>query len=282
MNGPGGSLIAIDVGNTRAKAARFASPHAPHAAGAALPEPIETLELPSPAADPHAIERLAQWLAGMEEPPATAWVAAVHRDAGAAVRQALAEHARTADGRMSVTEVVGVRLPITTRVDLPEGVGVDRLLAAVAANRMRHAGRAAIVVDVGTAITVDLVAGDGAFEGGAILPGIRMAARALHEQTDTLPASAMDALDASPPAVGKSTDAAIRAGLYWGAVGAIREIIARQRDGLTDPPQVFLTGGAAPSIARLLGGPDLAVRAVPHLVLSGIALAAASAEPSPP
>ena len=61
------------------------------------------------------------------------------------------------------------------------------LLAAVAANRIRTADRPAVIVDLGTAITVDLVSSDGAFQGGAILPGIEMSARALHDYTDLLP-----------------------------------------------------------------------------------------------
>ena len=64
------------------------------------------------------------------------------------------------------------------------------------------------------------------------------------------------------------------AGLYWGVVGAVREVIARQRDTLAQPPQVFVTGSASPEVARLLGSPDYTVRYVPHLVLSGLAIAA--------
>ena len=71
----------------------------------------------------------------------------------------------------------------------------------------------------------------------------------------------------------------MRSGLYWGAVGAMRELIARLTVGL-DEAQVFLTGGAAPAVAELLAdqsGNSSAQGAiyVPHLTLSGIALAAA-------
>ena len=66
------------------------------------------------------------------------------------------------------------------RAPWPDMVGIDRLVDAVAVNRLRDAKRSAAIVDVGTAITVDLVSANGAFLGGAILPGIAMAARALH------------------------------------------------------------------------------------------------------
>ena len=59
-----------------------------------------------------------------------------------------------------------------------------------------------MIVDVGSAITVDLVSADGAFLGGAILPGIAMSARALHEFTDLLPLVDMSELTAPPPALG--------------------------------------------------------------------------------
>jgi type III pantothenate kinase len=120
----------------------------------------------------------------------------------------------------------------------------------------------------------DLVSADGRFCGGAILPGITMSARALDEFTDLLPRSPMIELGEPPPALGTSTLEAIHSGLYWGAIGAMRELVAR----LSDSPaaagaktDVFLTGGAAPSVANQLG-PE--VRYVEHLVLSGIALAA--------
>ena len=90
---------------------------------------------------------------------------------------------------------------------------------------MRPPGRPAVVIDVGTAITVDLVSAEGAFLGGAILPGIAMSARALHEFTDLLPLVDMSELAAPPPALGDSTEAAMRSGLFWGAVGAVRQLI---------------------------------------------------------
>jgi type III pantothenate kinase len=169
----------------------------------------------------------------------------------------------------------------------------------VAVNRLREAHRPAVIVDVGTAITVDLVSAEGAFLGGAILPGIEMSARALHEFTDLLPLVDVSELTTPPPALGMATVPALESGLFWGSVGAIRQLIEQLGESIADnsattggcpegwggsltatptehgraEPQVFLTGGAGASVAELLG-PD--ARHVPHLTLAGIALAARS------
>jgi type III pantothenate kinase len=65
----------------------------------------------------------------------------------------------------------------------------------------------------------------------------------------------------------------MQSGLFWGAIGGIRELIVRMTAGHGQAPQIFLTGGAAPSVAGLLASE---AHYVPHLVLSGVALAAQS------
>jgi type III pantothenate kinase len=158
-------------------------------------------------------------------------------------------------------------LPLAVELPRPDMVGVDRLLDAVAANVLRPANRPAVVVDVGTAITVDLVSRQGAFCGGSILPGIAMSARALHEFTDLLPLLDISELDAPPPALGDSTESAMRSGLFWGAIGAVRQLIEQLAGD--DQPLVVLTGGGGPVVAGLLGR---SAQWAPHLTLSGIAL----------
>jgi type III pantothenate kinase len=162
-------------------------------------------------------------------------------------------------------------LPLSINVTHPERVGMDRLVAALAANKLRVPSRPAIIVDAGTAITVDLVDASGVFQGGAILPGFRLIARALASGTDQLPEA--DSLFASqaPPAVGKSTVEAIRSGLFWGGVGAINELVRRTERQLTVSPQLFVAGGDAGLLAEHLSA-DAAFE--PDLVLHGILLAA--------
>ena len=278
-------LIAIDVGNSRVKLGWFPAVGACAESGSGgalaiapprLPEPQETLG--------GAIEKLEQgacgeWLQSLASGEVRVVVASVSRPIEERITSCLTTELSQLGIPGRFTSLRAEDVPIEARVDEPSRVGVDRLLAALAATRLKRDVAPAIVVDAGTAITVDLMSADGAFEGGAILPGVRMSAHALHEQTDALPQHEMEELDASPSAIGKNTEQAIQAGLYWGAVGAVRELISRQRDALVEPPQVFLTGGAAPSVARLIGAPDHTVRYVPHLTLSGLAVAAQSSGP---
>jgi type III pantothenate kinase len=159
-------------------------------------------------------------------------------------------------------------LPISIDVQQPERVGMDRLAAAVAANRLRLPNQAAVVVDAGTALTVNFITADGTFRGGVILPGFKLTAKALAEGTDLLPLITAD-LNADPPAVvGKTTESAIRSGLFWGSVGAVRELVDRMSQEAASPVQVFVTGGDAQRLAEYMS-PN--ARFVPDLVLIGIA-----------
>jgi type III pantothenate kinase len=253
--------MAVDIGNARIKLGCFS------AAGLdPLPEPERTLPL---AGDAPQLAELAAWLADLRAADLSWWIASVNRPA----EKQLLDWLRSKRPQDRVTLLAAGDLPLKVRLERPDMVGVDRLLDAVAANALRTPHRPAVVVDVGTAITVDLLSPDGEFLGGAILPGIGMSARALHEFTDLLPAVEMTEPIAPPPALGTATVEALRAGLFWGAVGGIRELIERLTDSSGARPQVFLTGGAGAALAAALGA---GVRHVPHLTLAGIAIAARS------
>ena len=79
-------------------------------------------------------------------------------------------------------------------LEQPNHAGIDRILNAVACNTIRPAGTPAVIVDTGTATTVDAISPDGAFEGGSILPGFELCARALHQYTALLPFVTIDEL----------------------------------------------------------------------------------------
>lgn len=165
-------------------------------------------------------------------------------------------------------------LPLQMDVDVPARVGMDRLLNSVAANVLRSPGQPAICIDSGTAITVDVVSADGVFLGGAILPGILLGAKSLHEETTTLPhVNVWELLKHEPPVLGKNTEAAIASGLYWGHLGAVRELVDRYSALLqnSSPPLKLLTGGAAVILSPYL--PELQL--LPDLSLQGLAVAAA-------
>ncbi|MCA9118772.1 MAG: type III pantothenate kinase [Planctomycetaceae bacterium] len=161
-------------------------------------------------------------------------------------------------------------LSLEINVHFPERVGMDRLIAAVAVNERRDSERPAIIVDAGTAITVDLVDGTGIFQGGVILPGFRLSAQALADGTDQLPNVDATFRSDAPAVIGKSTTEAIRSGLFWGGVGAIRELVARTAAELDTSPQIFVTGGDA---ERLTGYLADDAQFVSDLVLRGIVLA---------
>ena len=250
-------VVAVDVGNARVKLGLF-----PVEAGERFPEPAATLALDGRRPE---LDRIGAWLKECSEAQAGWWIASVNRPAATRLLDWIRER-RPAD---PTTLLSAGDLPLVVELARPDMVGVDRLLDAVAANHLRQRDRPAVVVDVGTAITVDLVSAEGAFRGGAILPGIAMSARAMHEFTDLLPLIEMAELSEPPAALGTVTVEAIRSGLFWGAVGAIGRLIEQLAGD--DEPQVFLTGGAGPAVAELLGR---SARPVPHLTLAGIALTA--------
>lgn len=161
------------------------------------------------------------------------------------------------------------RLGIRIDVDAPHRVGWDRLLNAIAAQQIRDSRQAAVIVDSGTAVTVDFLDAAGAFRGGAILPGIGMSARALHQYTALLPLiPAPDVTVTIPDPVGRNTIPAMRSGLYWGHVGAVRELVTRM---VAEAPgaMVIVTGGAGDAVIPHLND----VRVEPHLPLQGLVLA---------
>jgi len=252
-------LLAVDIGNSRMKLGLFETCEKPVDQ---LPRPIRTCELSTldepfdeliSWLQPHAIERLSWRLGTVNLLGSTRLIAWLReRDA--------------AGGLMMLARD---DLPLEVELERPDMVGVDRLLAAVAVNHLRTAGVPAVIVDLGTAITVDLLSSAGVFRGGAIWPGIAMAARALHEFPDLLPKLDMTSLVEAPTALGTSTVDAMQSGLYWGAIGGVKELIAKLADEVGQTPQVFVTGGAAQAITTLI---DPAALCVPDLVLAGIAL----------
>lgn len=258
-------IIAVDIGNARIKLGLFAGDCA-----TGLPEPLQSLPLQDNSPDFDAVEGWLAQSAGTARHKRAWWIASVNRPAATRLIDWLRDH-RPAD---RIVLLAAGDLPLEVRLERPDMVGIDRLVDAVAVNRLRDGGRAAVIVDVGSAITVDLLSAKGEFLGGAILPGLQMTARAMHEFTDLLPLVDTSDLASAPPALGTGTVAAMESGIFWGAVGAIRELIERLPGdaAINDQrPQVFLTGGAGASVAELLG-PDASF--VPQLTLAGIALAA--------
>lgn len=250
-------LIAVDIGNSTTKVGWFdAASHAE-----TLPQPIVTVDFPTGQTP------LADIARQLPAEPCRWLVASVHREGQRVLTKWVETHRHDDELR-----ILSYRdLPLQVQVEFPERVGVDRLAAAVAGNALRDPNRSCIVIDAGSAVTVDLLSAAGAFEGGVILAGFKMQGEALFGGADQLPLTILAPNDEPPPVLGKNTDAAIRSGLFWGAVGSVREIVTRLSATLDPPPRVIVTGGDLRQLARHLGGD---ARYVPNLVLAGIAIAA--------
>ncbi len=163
-------------------------------------------------------------------------------------------------------------VPLAVRVDRPDEVGADRLVNALAAARLH--GTPAVVVDFGTATTLDCVASDGAYVGGAIAPGLELGLEALAARTAKLPRIELRAPDR---AIGRDTVSAMQSGTIFGYQALAAGLLARVRVELADANDVapadvraILTGGlSAAPWARALEGIDAID---PDLTLKGLAI----------
>ena len=268
-------ILAIDVGNSRIKFGLFDRPNDGHA----LPEPAQILAVRHGEEVPW--EAIGRWLGTSPGEAAQTLLAGVKPDA---IERLLTQWPKAGWPRPRVIRDPR-ELPLTVRVEAPHGVGIDRLLGAVGANALRPAGVPAIVVSSGTATTIDLIAPDGGFEGGAILPGFELAARSLHEQTALLPLVPVDELrDPALPPVGRNTRAAIRSGILFGQLGAVKELIARLSASLDErtetvtgrssgvEPMIFVTGGNGPLLTPHLGAWAYDERELPLRGLAKLAI----------
>ena len=150
--------------------------------------------------------------------------------------------------------VVGedVQTGLSIRVDRPDQVGADRLVNAVAAAvRFR---RAVIVIDFGTATTFDVVAADGAYEGGVIAPGIHLSVEALHKASALLPRVSVRKPER---VIGKATVPAVESGIFWGYVSMIEGLIQRIQNEYGAVMTVVATGGLAPLFKPAIAAIDI-------------------------
>jgi type III pantothenate kinase len=156
---------------------------------------------------------------------------------------------------------------IRNRTKQPDRVGADRLANGVAG--WARCRRACVVVDVGTAITFNVVNGRGDFVGGMIAPGPGLQARALHEHTALLPEVKVRG---ARRAIGRFTEEAIESGIAIGLIGLVKEGLARIRRELGTRPRSFATGGGGALVREAVDD------VVDWLTLEGIARSADQAE----
>jgi type III pantothenate kinase len=238
------SPVVVDVGNTRIKWG--------------LCDDVRVCEVAALAPDEENAWQ-AQWQAWSLSTDTTWIVSGVHPARLDALVQWLG-------GRGSDVQVLSShrQLPIEIALEMPEKVGIDRLLNAVAANERRSPGAAAALVDAGSAVTVDYVDAAGVFRGGAIFPGLRLMARSLHDYTALLPIVPMETV-VEPPGV--TTVGAIQTGIFHAVVGGIERLIGAYERRSPAAMEIYLTGGDAAALSVKLP-PE--ARLWPEMTLAGI------------
>jgi type III pantothenate kinase len=152
---------------------------------------------------------------------------------------------------------------VTIDIDQPEQAGADRIINTAAVVALY--GGPAIVIDFGTATTFDVVSAGGAYQGGAIAPGIGIAHDALVSRTARL-----HKVDLFPPPdpVGRNTIHAMQSGIFWGYVALVEGLTKRIKEALANSDvKVIATGGLAPLFNEHTDVIDIIA---PELTLDGL------------
>ncbi|MBC24496.1 MAG: hypothetical protein CMJ32_11365 [Phycisphaerae bacterium] len=165
---------------------------------------------------------------------------------------------------------VDVPVPIPTALDPETITGMDRLLNAAAGwDRIKEAF---IVIDAGSAVTVDFIDGEGVFHGGAIAPGASMMLESLASRTDALPLVELESISGEP--FGKNTTDAIQRGVQSAIQGMVWRLTEKYSERYGGYPQIIATGGDA---QMLFADDELINSIVPDLTLLGMNVAAKAA-----
>ncbi len=145
----------------------------------------------------------------------------------------------------------------------PNEVGADRIVNAVAAfEKYQHA---LIIIDFGTATTFDVISSKGEYLGGAIVPGIMIAAEALFQRASRLPR--VEIFKAPEKVIGKDTIESIQSGIIYGNAAMVDKMVERMSAEMADTPKILATGGLAPLISTI----STTIEAVEHsLTLDGL------------
>ena len=156
----------------------------------------------------------------------------------------------------------GLAVPIKNRYGRPEQVGQDRLVCAYAA--MRLYGAPVIVVDLGTAITFDVVSKNREYLGGVILPGLNLSLKALHQGTALLPQAR---LGKPGSLIGKDTKGSMLSGIVYGFGGLIDVLVEKLSREIGEKAKIVLTGGDARLIRQYCSN---SYNFEPDLILKGL------------
>lgn len=237
------TIVALAVGNSRTRVGLVRDGSVEHASAL-------------PSIDAAAIAALAKKL--REDAAGVPVVlASVHQEASDRIENALAG----VDDLYRIGR--DLEVPIVNALEDDSTVGQDRLLCALGA--FSRCEQACVVIDAGTAVTVDFVDGEGVFQGGVIAPGLRLMLRALHEGTSALPSVELKDLPQGP--FGKTTREAMLLGALHSVRGLVRTMIEQYATAYEAYPQIVATGGDA---MVLFENDDVVEHIVPELQLLGI------------
>lgn len=242
-------ILEIDVGNTRIKW-RTVLNDAVTDRGAVLKE------------------ELGQWLLNLEQrqiPDSICFCCVANKE----IAGQLAEQAKKWGCLLQEAETKHFSAGVHCGYSEPEALGVDRWLAVVAA--FNHFRRPCVVVDAGSALTVDLVNGEGQHLGGYIVPGLGMMRQALFEGTSQVK---VDALAKASIAPGCSTNEAVTNGSLF-MIQSMIESAVESFNAEADAVQVVITGGDGDYLIKVL---DENACYLPELVLDGLALVVPGSE----
>lgn len=250
--------------------------------------------------DPQWLRELDSFIAEHERPtsahsaaqPPRWLISSVRRDAlGLLCRHLDSGHleaGRASQAPRQVEVITYSALPLDIQVDIPQAVGIDRLLAALAALEFVSDSRA-IVIQAGSAVTVDIISAPvsstvparheiqrrsqsrpqalGSFEGGAILPGVPMMLRLLGKGADQLPQITAAELLSLPELPGKNTEAAMICGAASALVGGVSHLVSRYRQQYGQTIPIIISGGDGMRLRSYLTAP-LIIK--DHLVHRGL------------
>ena len=183
---------------------------------------------------------------------------------------ALAVAEKTIRRKMGIKPLVigrDVKVPLKNNYKNPRQVGQDRLVGAYAAKCLYKAP--CLIIDFGTAITFDIVSGRGEYEGGIIIPGLRLSAESLFQKTALLPR--IDTIRAPRSLIGKDTTESILSGLFNGYGAMCAGLIDRISAAMSRRPRVIITGGHTSLMRKFIRTKITAIDK--ELVFKGIVLA---------
>ena len=184
----------------------------------------------------------------------------------------IAHALRELTGRVPLVVAPGVKTGMPIRTDNPQEVGADRIINAVAAHEKY--GAPLVVIDFGTATTLDVVNQNGEYAGGVICPGPQLGAEALAARAARLPRVELSVPD---HVIGRNTVDSLRAGLMYGHAAMVNGLVSRIERELDVPIRVVATGGLSRTFGPLLDSLDVTDE---NLTLEGLRLVFSRNRPS--